>query len=56
MQVKDSGSVNEWLSHLYQNIWPGWMDLEDLIYRPVLQKAVITLVTGVCKMVEQMYI
>ena len=41
---------------VYQNIWPGWMDLEDLIYRPVLQKAVITLVAGVCKMVDQMYI
>ena len=25
---------------VYQNIWPGWMDLEDLIYRPMLQKEI----------------
>ena len=40
----------------YLNIWPGWMDLEDLIYRPVLQKAAITLVAGLCRLVDQMYL
>ena len=40
----------------YLNIWPGWMDLEDLIYRPILQKAAITLVAGLCRLVDQMYL
>lgn len=40
----------------YLNIWPTWMDLEDLIYRPVLQKALLTLVSGVAKLVDQMYV
>ena len=41
---------------VYQNVWPGWMDLEDLIYRPVLQKAAITLVAGLTRLVDQMYV
>lgn len=41
---------------VYLNVWPGWMDLEDLIYRPVLQKAAITLVAGLCRIVDQMYL
>ena len=40
---------------VYLNVWPGWMDLEDLIYRPVLQKAALTLVAGLCRLVDQMY-
>lgn len=41
---------------VYLNVWPGWMDLEDLIYRPVLQKAAITVVAGICRIVDQMYL
>lgn len=41
---------------VYRNVWPGWMDLEELIYRPVLQKAAITLVAGVCRLIDQMYV
>lgn len=40
----------------YLNVWPGWADVEDLIYRPVLQKAAITVVAGICKMIDQMYV
>lgn len=40
----------------YLNVWPGWMDVEDLIYRPVFQKALVVLVAGVCKMIDQMYL
>lgn len=40
----------------YINVWPGWMDVEDLIYRPVLQKALITIVALACRAVDQMYV
>lgn len=43
-------------SNVYQNVWPTWMDLEELIYRPVLQKGVLTVVAGISKMVDQMYV
>lgn len=47
---------NEKQELVYLNVWPSWMDVEDLIYRPVLQKAAITLVAGLCKLLDQMYV
>jgi len=40
----------------YLNVWPAWADLEDLIYRPVLQKAAIAVAAGICHVVDQMYL
>lgn len=40
----------------YLNVWPDWADMEELIYRPVLQKAAITIVAGICRMIDQMYL
>ncbi len=41
---------------VYKNVWPTWMDLEELIYRPVLQKGAITVVAGISKLIDQMYV
>lgn len=40
----------------YLNVWPGWMDVEELVYHPVFQKAAVVLVAGICKCIDQMYI
>lgn len=47
---------NDEQEQVYLNIWPGWMDIEDLIYRPVLQKAAITIVAGLSRIIDQMYL
>lgn len=47
---------DDYQEQVYLNVWPDWMDIEDLIYRPVLQKAAITLVAGLCRIVDQMYV
>lgn len=47
---------NDEQEQVYLNIWPGWMDIEDLIYRPVLQKAAITIVAGLSRLIDQMYL
>lgn len=47
---------NDDQEQVYLNVWPGWMDLEDLIYRPVLQKAAITIVAGLSRLIDQMYL
>ena len=40
------GVVRTWMMyrHQYVNRWPAWLDLENLIYRPVL----LTLLPGIC--------
>lgn len=47
---------NDDQEQVYLNVWPGWMDIEDLIYRPVLQKAAITIVAGISRLIDQMYL
>ncbi len=47
---------NDDQERVYLNVWPDWMDIEDLIYRPVLQKAAVTIVAGLSRIIDQMYV
>ncbi len=47
---------NDDQEQVYLNVWPDWMDIEDLIYRPVLQKAAVTIVAGLSRILDQMYV
>ena len=47
---------NDDQERVYLNVWPDWMDIEDLIYRPVLQKAAVTSVAGLSRIIDQMYV
>ncbi len=40
----------------YLNLWPRWLDLEDLIYRPVFEKASAALFGYVCGLADRMYL
>lgn len=40
---------------IYLDLWPKWLDLEELIYRPVLQKAAVTVAGTVCSLVDRLY-
>ncbi len=37
----------------YADRWPAWLDLENLIYRPVLQKALPAVCGAVCRVVDR---
>ena len=40
----------------YLNRWPGWLDLEELFYRPLFQRAAVWVSAGVCGLVDRMYV
>lgn len=47
---------DDYQEEVYLNVWPNWVDIEDFIYRPVLQKAAVTIVAGICRLIDQMYV
>ncbi len=40
----------------YLNLWPRWLDLEDLVYRPVFAKAAVALAGYVCGIIDRMHL
>lgn len=48
MRRKESGRKE------YVNIWPKWMDLEDLVYRPILQHMLPFLLAFICRIFDKM--
>lgn len=40
----------------YRNVWPAWLDLEELVYRPVVQKAAVAVAGTVCRIVDRLYL
>ena len=41
---------------IYKDLWPGWLDLEDRLYRPVFQKAAVTVAAAVCSLADRLYV
>ena len=41
---------------VYLDVWPTWLDLEDLLYRPTLHKAAIMSAALVCRDIDQLYL
>ncbi|MBS6397447.1 MAG: sodium:proton antiporter [Clostridiales bacterium] len=41
---------------IYVNVWPHWLDLENLVYRPVLEKAAVMAAGGICRLADQLYL
>ncbi len=40
----------------YLNVWPGWLDLEDLVYRPVFAKAAAAFAGYFCGLADRLYL
>jgi hydrogenase-4 component B len=40
---------------VYLDLWPRWLDLEDRIYRPVLQ-AILAVAGGICGVIDRLYL
>lgn len=40
----------------YLNVWPGWLDLEDLVYRPVFAKAAAAFAGYLCGLADRLYL
>ncbi len=40
----------------YVDVWPQWLDLEDLVYRPVLTKAAAALAGYLCGLADRLYL
>ena len=47
---------NERGERIYLDVLPGWMDLEDMVYRPVFQKAAAAAAYCVCRGVDRLYV
>ena len=47
---------NERQEQVYRDLWPSWLDLEGLAYRPALQKGAVTVSAVVCGAVDRLYI
>lgn len=47
---------NEQGEQVYLDVWPGWLDLEDGFYRPVLQRAAAALAGGACLLIDRLYV
>jgi len=41
---------------IYLNRWPKWLDLEDLVYRPLLLGAASAVAGCVCSLVDRLYV
>ncbi|HBN57069.1 MAG TPA: sodium:proton antiporter [Lachnospiraceae bacterium] len=41
---------------VYLDVWPTWLDLEDLLYRPTLHKAAIMSAACICRDIDQLYL
>lgn len=39
---------------VYVNLWPSWLDLENLIYRPLLLNVLPTICEAVCRIFDQL--
>ncbi len=40
----------------YVDVWPKWLDLEDLVYRPVFTKAAAALAGYLCGLADRLYL
>lgn len=41
---------------IYRDVWPVWLDLEEIFYRPVFQKAAAAVAGCVCGVIDRMYV
>lgn len=41
---------------VYRNVWPKWLDLEDVIYRPLFQRAAADAAACMCRFLDQLYV
>ena len=48
MERQKDGSWN------YVNRWPAWLDLEELLYRPLLAKLLPGLLGGLCRLLDRL--
>ena len=47
---------NEKGERIYLDVLPRWMDLEDMVYRPVFQKAAVAVASGICSEIDRLYV
>ena len=47
---------NEKGERIYLDVLPRWMDLEDMVYRPVFQKAAVAVASGICSGIDRLYV
>lgn len=52
LMQRERGKAAKYETMKYVNVWPSWLDLENLIYRPVLMELLPLVLGSICKVLD----